>query len=77
MKGMFKPCKTCALCKAKAANVSKYLHEKPKVIVMQLFMDITSPIIVGLIGKKHLLFFVDDCSNYTDLFFEGKSDLPC
>ena len=66
--GMFKPCKACALGKAKKARVSNAAVP----CSIMLFMDISSP---SIAGKKHWFLIVEDGMDYTwSNFLKEKSE---
>ena len=70
--GQMKPCKDCALSKAKAKKISKVPVKRASKPGGRLCIDISSPSTKSVGGKCHWLLVVDDCTDYAWSFFLNK-----
>eukprot|EP00970_Alexandrium_tamarense_P003304 scaffold525_cov112-Alexandrium_tamarense.AAC.1 len=70
--GQMKPCKNCALSKAKAKKISKVPVKRASKPGGRLHIDISSPSTKSIGGKCHWLLVVDDCTDYAWSFFLNK-----
>ena len=74
--GTLKPCKNCALGKAKQCTVRKKAVPCSKILGGRLFFDIISPSTPIFGVKCHCLLVIDDRNNYIWSFFlKEKSNL--
>ena len=67
--GTFKPCKDCALGKAKQQAVSKKAVPHSQILGEKFFFDISSPSTLTFGGKHHWLLVINNCSDYCWSFF--------
>ena len=70
--GIFQPCEVCALGKAKKRSVSKTANTQSNLPGEQLFIDVSLPVAISLVGRKHWLLIVDDFTNYTLCYFRKE-----
>ena len=73
---IFKPCKDCALGKAKQYTVSKKAVTHSKILRERHFFHISYPLTPTFVDKWHWLLIVENSSSYIWSFFlKEKSDL--
>ena len=73
--GTAEVCNDCAVGKARQKNVPKATVKRATVPGERMFIDITSPKVIGIGGQKHWLLVLDDASDCGFSFFMSHKDM--